>query len=717
MSNKKKMAIRLWLAFFLVLAVFSVSHADYVISNVPEIFQEHRNWSWAASSRSILNYYDRDATQCAIANYSFSRSDCCGNSTFYWSHSCNSDNYLCADRGMDEVLINFGPVNSSCRAYPMSEWTVQFDTDAHRPFVMKWDWAGGGSHTLVGRGYMDSFVHYVDPWPGNGYTVSRYTYVKESYSHRWTSSLRILTPGEAILYDPYGTITDTTPTYRWQKAPDATWYRLYVHSLSSDTVVFDDWLSSTDYSCSGNTCTYTPSTALASGNYRWWVKTFSSYGYGPWSNPGNFTVDAGCINPGKVTLISPSGVISTHSPTYRWNEDGPSTWYRLYVYNDTDDKTVVNEWVTESSVCSGGACSYDPGIAVEMDNHKWWIQTWNSCGSYGPWSDPLSFKYGKPDKATLLSPQGTTYTRLPSYKWKAVPSATWYGLYVWDYSSDEEILYKWYRAPEVGCSFGTGDCTITPDVSLNDGSHGWWIRAYNGLYGDWSGPLRFNVVPYSCGFNEQFNSGNATNWTRHRSSWKVVSDAWYYTSGLSDKWASTTYNATHSNADYEARLWRGGTSSFSNTLLVRSSGVILSDNVPANCYMFQYRSDGYYSVWKRVNGAYQALKSWTYSSYINKGAAWNTLRAWVNGSSLYLNVNGHWIWSASDSSLSSGAFGLSMYRGSGGSLYVDWATLTCLSGAAEGDPMGDFEISPEQQKLNEAVDVENQIRDVTDIQN
>ena len=708
------MATQIWLALFLVLAMFSVSHADYVIYNVPERIQEHSNWCWDASSQSILNYYEHFPSQCAIANYAFSRSDCCGSSTFYWNHPCDTGNYLCIGRGMDAVLDNYGPVSSYCAEHPLPQYTVQYEANAHRPFGMRFDWKGGGAHALVGRGYSSGYVYYMDPWPGNGYTVSSYAYVVESSSHWWTRTLRIRTPGETNLLNPSGTISDTTPTYSWQKVTDATWYRLYVNRGSSN--VYAKWLSSSDYSCSGSTCSYTPTTVLASGDHTWWVQTWNSYGYGPWSNSKNFTV-AGCLDPGKVTLTSPSGVISTSTPTYRWVGDGPATWYRLYVWNDTDSKLVVDEWKAESTVCSGTACSYNPGVAVEADNHRWWIQTWNSCGGYGPWSNSLSFSRGKPAKATLISPSGTIYTNNPSYRWYAVPTATWYKLYVYDYTTNQAVIDQWYTAASAGCSSGTGTCELFPNKTLNQGSHRWWLMAFNGLYGDWSNSLAFNVST-ACGFNEQFNSGNAANWARFSGYWNVVSSLWYYTAGVANKSASTAYNyALYSNADYRAKLWRVGTSTYSNRLLVRASGAILSDGNPANCYMFQYGSDGEYSVWKRVNGTYTAVKYWTASSYINKGSAWNELRAYVSGTYLWFSINGHYVWSGYDSSLTSGRFGLGMYKGSGGSLYVDWARLDCLSGAAGGEGPGDSgQISPEQQALNEAADAKDQIRDETGTQ-
>lgn len=713
MSKKKNMATRLWLTLFLVLATFSVSHADYIIGNVPERIQEHSKWCWDASSQSMLYYYDHFPTQCAIANWAFSRSDCCGSHPFSWNHPCNKGNYLCYGRGVDDILDHFGAVKSYCYNNYLAQSTVQYEANAHRPFGMRFDWYGGGAHILVGRGYVSGYVYYMDPWPGNGYTVSTYAYVKYSYHHHnWTRTLRVRNPGETNLISPSGTITDTTPTYRWQKVTDATWYRLYVRGPSG-TTVYNKWLSSSDYTCSGSACYYTPTTVLANGTHHWWVKTYNGYYggmYGPWSNYKSFTV--GCIKPGKVTLRSPSGTIATTMPTYSWNRDGPATQYWLYVYNDTDRKRVVSRLVDESSVCSGGVCSYKPNVAVDAnDNHRWWIAGRNSCG-YGPWSTPLSFKSGKPGKATLIYPSGIIYTNLPTYKWGAVPSATWYRLYVYDYTTGKAVINKWYSAASSGCSSGTGTCSLKPTTTLNRGSHRWWIKAYNGLYGDWSNSLAFNVSTMTCGFNEQFNSGNATSWRRDYGTWYVRSSAWYYTAGVTNNFATSTYNATYTNADYRARLWRVGTSGYSNALIVRASGAI-SNGLPANGYRFQYTSNGYYSVWKRVNGVYSAVKYWTRSSYIKQGSAWNELRAYVSGNYLWFGINGHKLWSGYDRSLTSGRAGLVLYKGSGGPLYVDWARLTCLSGTAGEEDMGNLpQISAEQQALNEAADA-NPIGDET----
>ena len=43
---------------------------------------------------------------------------------------------------------------------------------------------------------------------------------------------------------------------------------------------------------------------LTDGEYTWWIRTYNSVGYGPWSSGMKFTVDTASM-PGTVTLISP----------------------------------------------------------------------------------------------------------------------------------------------------------------------------------------------------------------------------------------------------------------------------------------------------------------------------------------------------------------------------------------------------------------------------
>ena len=128
---------------------------------------------------------------------------------------------------------------------------------------------------------------------------------------------------------------------------------------------------------------------------------------------------------GKAKLISPSGNISTTTPTYTWSAVAAATWYRLWV-NDSALSPKIYKWYKAEEVgCASGTspCSITPNIALAAGACRWWVQT---DDDNGPWSDPMDFTVspGPPPKANLYSPSGNTSTANPTFAWQAVSSAT-----------------------------------------------------------------------------------------------------------------------------------------------------------------------------------------------------------------------------------------------------------------------------------------------------
>jgi hypothetical protein len=80
--------------------------------------------------------------------------------------------------------------------------------------------------------------------------------------------------------------------------------------------------------------------------------------------------------------------------------------------------------------------------------------------------------YDNIGKAKLISPSGSISTTTPTYTWNSVPAATWYRLWVNDSVASQKI-YKWYKAEDVGCTSGTGTCSVTPNTPLATGACRW----------------------------------------------------------------------------------------------------------------------------------------------------------------------------------------------------------------------------------------------------
>lgn len=205
------------------------------------------------------------------------------------------------------------------------------------------------------------------------------------------------------------------------------------------------------------------------------------------------------------------------------------------------------------------------------------------------------------------------------------------------------------------------------------------------------------------GFNTQFN-GSAAGWLATYGSWGINS-AYYYTTGAPvNHFSSSRYNATYTNVDFQARIYRpGSTNSYTNAIIVRGTPAPLGGTNHGwyKGYYFQYTNNGYYGVWKTSNNTSTALKAWTASSYIVKGG-WNTLRVRAVGSQFWYYINGHLVWTGTNSSYPSGYVGLTKYNNpSTSTVSFDWATLTNLSASAS--PLLTLEqISPEQMRYNNA---------------
>ena len=95
-------------------------------------------------------------------------------------------------------------------------------------------------------------------------------------------------PGQVTLSGPTGGLSTNQPTYSWSAVPDATWYSLYVNGPSGN--VIKQWYSSAEANCTETSCSVIPTTVLEAGAHRWWVQTYNSAGYGPWSEEVSFTV-------------------------------------------------------------------------------------------------------------------------------------------------------------------------------------------------------------------------------------------------------------------------------------------------------------------------------------------------------------------------------------------------------------------------------------------
>jgi hypothetical protein len=299
-----------------------------------------------------------------------------------------------------------------------------------------------------------------------------------------------------------------------------------------------------------------------------------------------------------------------------------------------------------------------------------------------------------PVTPTPLTPIDTITITAPIYRWSAVAGATSYYLWV----NGAGILYS---ASAAGCNDGTSTCTVT-GAALALGSYTWWIQAINS-YGSsaWSNGLSFTISTALTGFDEQFKS-NPAGWAQTSGYWMLSGSEYWYTQGVAGNSSTSLYTiANFSNLDVSTRFFRASSSLLqANMLLVRSTVATDNGGLPLNAYAFEYAGTGQFAVWKYLNGVQTPIQDWTYTSAINTGSAFNTLRAYASGANLYYWINGTLVWSGTDTSLTSGKVGVTMFRNSTSTdngFWVDYVTLRPVAGAAALSEA----VSVQQMLLNE----------------
>ncbi len=266
-----------------------------------------------------------------------------------------------------------------------STWYYLWVNGPSAPVIQKWyqsaDVCGGGTCSVTPDVTLAGGNHawWIQTWNAKGLGP---------WSSRMDFTTNILpAPTAATLVSPSASIgSNYKPTYKWNEVASSTWYYLWINGPSG--VILQKWYQSANV-CSAGVCSATPDLTLTGGNYTWWIQTWNTTGYGPWSSAMNFSTDV-LTAPRAATLVSPSGSLGSNSkPTYTWNEVANSTWYYLWVNGPSG--VIIQKWYRTADVCSGGGtCSITPDVTLTGGSYTWWIQTWNATG-YGPWSSGMAF--------------------------------------------------------------------------------------------------------------------------------------------------------------------------------------------------------------------------------------------------------------------------------------------------------------------------------------
>jgi hypothetical protein len=199
----------------------------------------------------------------------------------------------------------------------------------------------------------------------------------------WSSGLSFLiavTPTTAPTpISPTGVVTPGTLTvrYEWTKVEGGVLYALSVYDMTTNTLQFSTTVDASA-ACMGSTCSFTPgvpgSTLTNGGTYGWFVAALSYAGAGPYSAGKVFIP---YVTPLAPTQLAPTGVVGS-TPTYRWNAVPGATQYNVLVM---DGGVVLSQWVTASTACAGGECSFTQPTALANGPYGWFVAAGNAAGT------------------------------------------------------------------------------------------------------------------------------------------------------------------------------------------------------------------------------------------------------------------------------------------------------------------------------------------------
>ncbi|HML53207.1 MAG TPA: DUF1080 domain-containing protein [Solidesulfovibrio magneticus] len=175
-------------------------------------------------------------------------------------------------------------------------------------------------------------------------------------------------------------------------------------------------------------------------------------------------------------------------------------------------------------------------------------------------------------------------------------------------------------------------------------------------------------------FNEQFTT-DMSNWNQVYGSWSVVNESAYVAGSSSQAWHSIAYkNGSFDDFDYNVKLRTTGTNDVGLYLRGDTSSLSSSKDWYSG-YWFGYQNSGDFYVGYMYHGKWTNLYFGNASSVI-KPNDWNILRAVFVGSSLDFYINGTLVYFTQDNTILSGQVGIEFFDGSGGTLEVDYATLS-----------------------------------------
>ena len=201
----------------------------------------------------------------------------------------------------------------------------------------------------------------------------------------------VLPPVTAV--SPVNPTFDQTPTFTWNAVPGAVSYDLYYRNFSTGAAtIAQTGIASTSF---------TPSTNLPTGSYRWNVYAVVQGGYRSLAaTVQNFVIG------GKPPVLTPQGSTSDTTPTFSWMPVTGAATYDLWV-NRIDVPT--NKIVFQTGLAT---TSFTPTTALPIGTYRVWVRAVSTTSQVSPWSTPVNFAIAAVTDEPVMAPGDLLLTQL-----------------------------------------------------------------------------------------------------------------------------------------------------------------------------------------------------------------------------------------------------------------------------------------------------------------
>jgi len=307
------------------------------------------------------------------------------------------------------------------------------------------------------------------------------------------------TPTFPIPQSPSGTITDTTPTFKWTKISGATQYYLVVYEGTSTSALYTKTVLSS--ACGSTRCSYTPTNILSDGAYKWKVRAYVGGAWNTYSPRMSFVV----TTPPAPTDVQASDGTYTNKVLVSWNTSSGATSYKVY--------RAARATGTKSLLGSSTGTSFNDTTATPGFTYYYWVKACNgaNCSSYST----RNTGWRKLSPPTGVTASDGTYTDKVGVTWDASSGATSYEVYRASSATGTKSLL----GSPTGTSFN--DTTAKPGVT-----NYYWVKACKGTRCSSYSTRNTGWRKLSAPTNVQASDGTYTN--KVQVSWNASSGATSY---------------------------------------------------------------------------------------------------------------------------------------------------------------------------------------------